>query len=317
MTETTSGDACVKWVLSAGDVVVEVEATLDGNGNVVFTYDLVSGVADLNGFYIDIDNDGGSIKRLAGGNNMNGSDSDGEKLDGFDYATVIGTTGGNDADTTSGSITVSLATLNITDLSDLGSAEIGIRATSVGEDRDDSLKLANTGEYCEPEEPVDLCDRPLDGTEVAGKIEMQDSQITALTLTFLNNEMRESGFPTPGDVSGDGYFTIQINVPAEMAEDPDAYMDELLSLLDATDGNFQEPYGDQNYYFKSVIVTDCHGNMVNYAIETDTNGEAPDNDLASGMFNDADGIFDETTDVAGHVDATYTLEFDGDAFAFV
>ncbi|MFV0299511.1 MAG: hypothetical protein ACK5IP_01295 [Paracoccus sp. (in: a-proteobacteria)] len=176
------------------------------------------------------------------------------------------------------------------------------------------------GHGCGEETPPpseNLCDRPLDGADVAGKIEMQDSQITALTLTFLNNEMRESGFPTPGDVSGDGYYTIQINVPAEMAEDPDAYMDELLSLLDATDGNFQEPYGDQNYYFKSVIVTDCHGNMVNYAIETDTNGEAPDNDLASGMFNDADGIFDETTDVAGHVDATYTLEFDGDAFAFV
>ena len=82
-----------KWTLSSGDVTVEVTATLDGAGNVTFNYELVSGIADLNGFFIDIGNDGGAISKIAGGNNMNGSDADGDKLDGFDFAQALGSVG--------------------------------------------------------------------------------------------------------------------------------------------------------------------------------------------------------------------------------
>lgn len=317
MTDTTSGEACVKWVLSAGDVVVEVEATLDGNGNIVFNYELVSGIADLNGFYIDINNDGGRITKLAGGNNMNGSDSDGEKLDGFDYAKVIGTTGGNDADTTSGTLTVSLATLKITGLMDLAGAEIGIRATSVGEDRDDSLKLANTGEYCEPEEPGDLCDRPLDGTNVEGKVEMADAQITQLTLTFYNVDYGDGTYgPTPGDTSGDWYYTVTVNVPAEMGEDPDAYLDQIVALLVEQDPFIDPGYAlmeNDRFYVKSVIVTDCHGDRTNYDLELDQNGEESDL-LPSNVFNDFDHVLDENTDFDAHVEATYDLTISGDEF---
>jgi len=138
----------VKWTLTSGDVTVEVIATDDGFGNITFTYELVSGIADLNGFFIDIGNDGGDISKLSGGNNMKGSDSDGDRLDGFDIAEEIGTVGGNDEDTTSGTLTFTMAELGISSLAELADAEIGIRATSVGEDREDSLKLADTGTYC-------------------------------------------------------------------------------------------------------------------------------------------------------------------------
>ncbi|MCT4372820.1 hypothetical protein CLG85_021935 [Yangia mangrovi] len=86
--------ASVTWQLTAGDVSVLVTATDDGSGNITFKYELVGGIADLNGFFIDIDNDGGVFRSLGGGNNMNGSDSDGDKLDGFDFAAQIGTVGG-------------------------------------------------------------------------------------------------------------------------------------------------------------------------------------------------------------------------------
>ena len=95
--------------------------------------------------------------------------------------------------------------------------------------------------------------------------------------------------------------------------DRDAYLDDIVALLLQADPDLQDP-ADPNYYFKSVIVTDCHGEDSYYQMETDTNGEAQDTVLADGQFGDADGLFDENTDVAGHIDASYTLSFSGDQF---
>lgn len=318
-TPPTTDEGCVKWTLTAGDVVVEVSASLNDAGEVVFSYDLISGTADLNGFYVDLDNDGGSIRKLEGGNNMNGSDSDGDKLDGFDWAAIIGTVGGNDADTTSGSVTVSMAELGITSLADLDGAEIGIRATSVGEDREDSLKLADTGTYCEPEEPeepVDLCDRPIDGENVDGKIAMQDNQITEISVAYYiapTYDEDGNGPFFPGDTNDDVHYVVTVSVPAEMGEDPDAYLEQLLSAIAAADPNVQE-----NSLVKSVIITDCHGNQQNYAIAFDANGELTDT-LSDGLFGVLErdgGELPADLDLAYWLDATYDLTLSGDEFLF-
>lgn len=115
-------------------------------GGVQFTVNLLSGIADLNGFYLDVNGDGGPILSLGGGNNMNSTA-------GFDYAHVLGTVGGNDADVTSATFTISGISL-----SDLDGSIIGLRATSVGEDRADSFKLTGEmdvtvtpdGDNCQP-----------------------------------------------------------------------------------------------------------------------------------------------------------------------
>ncbi|AUH62748.1 hypothetical protein CX676_00070 [Paracoccus zhejiangensis] len=297
-------------------MTIEVIATIVGD-NVVFNYELISGKADLNGFFIDVNNDGGSITKVGtNSNNMNGSDTDGDKLNGFDYAKALGSVGGNDADNTSGTVTVSLSALKVTSLDQLANSEIGIRATSVGENREGSLKLAGTGEVCQPE-PPDLCDRPLDGPDVAGKIEMQDAQITNLTLSFYNVDDGNGGYqPTPGDTSGDWYYTVSIDVPAEMGEDPDAYLDQIVAMLVE-----QDPFIDRSDILKSVIVTDCHGDKANYNIpdfaqNNPLDPEAAD-DLPWTVFSDQDHILDDNTDIAGHTEANYVLELNGDSFAFV
>ena len=148
----------VVWTLTFGAETVVVTATADSSGNLTFQYELTSGTADLIGFYIDVDNDGGAITGLGQGNNMNGSATNGgESLNGFDHAEIIGTTGGNDPDNTSGSITgYTLGQFGYSTLSELAATQIGIRAQSVGEDRSGSLKLAGTGEFCPdtpPQEP--------------------------------------------------------------------------------------------------------------------------------------------------------------------
>ncbi|MEZ0226489.1 MAG: Ig-like domain-containing protein [Alphaproteobacteria bacterium] len=110
-----------------------VEVTgVQTSGGVQFTVKVLSGIGDLNGFYLDFGGDGGPITALGSGNNMN-------PTAGFDYAVNLGSVGGSDADVTNITFTVD----NIS-LSDLEGALIGIRATSVGTNREGSVKL--TGE---------------------------------------------------------------------------------------------------------------------------------------------------------------------------
>jgi hypothetical protein len=79
------------WTFTAGDVEVKVVATIVG-GEVVFNFEVVKGTADLNGAFFDWMGDGGSVKNVEGekANNMNGSDSDGNKILGFDEAVKLG-----------------------------------------------------------------------------------------------------------------------------------------------------------------------------------------------------------------------------------
>lgn len=116
----------------ASGVSVRVEAVETANG-IEFSIKLISGQADLNGFFLDLGGDGGPIYWVGEtANNMNGTN-------GFDYAKAIGTVGGNDPH-----VTEAKASFDHICLADLQDAVIGIRATSVGGKCQDSLKL--TGE---------------------------------------------------------------------------------------------------------------------------------------------------------------------------
>lgn len=310
-TPTEPTETSAKWVLSSGGVTVEVTATIVG-GNVVFNYALTSGKADLNGFFIDVNNDGGAITSVGSkANSMTGLDSDGDKLNGFDYAKSLGSLAGNDANHTSGTLTVSLSSLKITSLDQLADSEIGIRATSGSGCHGNPLKLAGTGEIINPPEP-DLCDRPLDGHSVAGYVEMQDEQITNLTLTFYDADSAQH----VGDTSGDWYYTVSIDVPAEMGEDPDAYLDQIVAMLVE-----QDPFVDSSDYVKSVIVTDCDGDRANYNLQDYAQNNPLDPEAADDLpwivFNEESHILTALTDVAGHTEANYALEMNGDAFVFV
>lgn len=214
----------VKWTLSGGGVIVNIIAVMNADGSVTLTYalDENSVQADLNGIFIDFGNDGGALTSVGSkANNMNGSDTDGDKLDGFDMAQALGSVGGNDADRTSGSWTISaedLAKWGVTSLEQLAEAEIGIRATSVGDDREGSVKLADTGTFCPGEEEQD--DFPLWGQDISNVI-------------FVFKQDDGDGKPKP---DGDGYYTVKIdNWPNAADDDLDNSIDDILAYLIAED----------------------------------------------------------------------------------
>ncbi|WP_143028514.1 hypothetical protein [Ruegeria marina] len=282
----------VKWTLTSGAVTVEVIATDDGLGNITFTYELLSGIADLNGFFIDVGNDGGDISRISGGNNMRGSDSNGNRLDGFDIAEEIGTVGGNDADTTSGFLTFTMEELGISSLADLADAEIGIRATSVGECREDSLKLAATGTYC-PVEPPSGDDFPEWAQDISH-------------VVFVFNQ-------TIGDVSGDGYYTIKVDFSgafvAANGNDLDDYIDDFLFALINDDTNV--PFLNSGADLMGVVIKGG-GQMTEYYAYGDHNLDGTDPDpLPSGMgflLPGNNGPVDPTSEI----DLSLELDSSGD-----
>lgn len=314
MSEPTTDEGCVKWTLTAGDVTVEVVAMQNDAGEIVFSYELLSGIADLNGLYLDLGNDGGDIRKLEGGNNMNGSDTDGDKLDGFDWAAIIGTVGGSDADTTSGTKTMTLAEmakLGITSLADLDGAEIGIRATSVGEDREDSLKLADTGTYCDPEpEPEDPCDQDSGDGSVTdtGDFPNGHAPATRLTLVFAPETDGEGNWwPATGDQNDDWYYTVQINLSGDVSTDPDDYFQQLVADLTAADANV----GDASIVKGVFIETDCDDTDFFYYYYN-ANSTLPD-ELPHGFEIDP---IDGTVGPVAMIDASFDATYVDDTFVF-
>lgn len=178
----------VKWRFeyTAGDgsiVVINVTATLqaDGSIKVDFGLDEASADADLLRIGFDFFDDGGEFDTNPGQSQQFAIAPEG---DGFDYIEDLGTFAGNDDDYTEGSITFTAEQLidfgfvekgedgkpildedgNEIPLTEAALMEafaetvIGFRAQSVGDDREDSLKIVQTGEYHPPEdeEPGDF-----------------------------------------------------------------------------------------------------------------------------------------------------------------
>lgn len=297
-------DSSVCWTLQGKGVTVEITAMLDDKGNVVLSYELTEGQADLNGLYLDIGNDGGPISSLGCGNNMRGSDTDGDKLDGFDFAQKLGSTGGHDADNTGGTVVVSMADLGITSLAELADSEIGVRATSVGESRDCSVKLADTGELCEDEkEPTD----PGNGGG-EGFFPTADCGATRLTLVFSpETDGAGNWFPATGDQNEDWYYTVQINLSGDVPKDADDYIQQLLADLNAADVNIHDGSNLKGMFIES----DC-GETGYYAYGYSENGDAPD-DLPGGFEI---SLVDGTVGPTLVIDATFSATATGDAFLF-
>ncbi len=128
---TTMNTLVLRDAATGTEFTVNAVQTATG---VEFTLQLVNGTGDLNGFFLDIGGDGGPIFSVGDSSNNMGGISNG-----FDYARVLGSVGGGDADVTQA--TFEIAGLSLADLDD---AIIGIRATSVATEA--SLKLTGTVE---------------------------------------------------------------------------------------------------------------------------------------------------------------------------
>lgn len=148
----------IKGTSSDGtEVIIDVTATLNDDGSITVDYALADGSADADiiGVYFDFFNDGGDVDKLGGGNNMKGYG------DGFDYASEEGKAGLKDGANTEGSITFTAEQLKAFGFVDsegdvlegaalmeaFAETEIGIRATSTGDDGEGSLKIGAVGEY--------------------------------------------------------------------------------------------------------------------------------------------------------------------------
>jgi hypothetical protein len=262
--------------LCDGNGVEILVTAVEVGGEVQFTVKLISGTADLNGFFIDLGNNGGTVTSEGSkANNMNGSalvcDADGnvisEKMDGFDYAEVLGTVGGSDADVTCETFTIS----GITSLDQLIGAQVGVRATSVGEDREGSLKLA--GILTEdtppdddfPEWEQDISNVVLVFDQTAGDTKPVEGKTDGGGQAYPNN---------PADPQdGDGYYTVKIdNWPTSADDDLDNSIDDILDYLIAND-----PYITEESELLGVIIKGGQQDTNFYAYgDENTNGTDPD-----------------------------------------
>lgn len=225
----------VGTVTDGNGLVIEIWGTDTGAG-VTFDIKVVSGFADLRGFFLDLGEGTPALKAgdvsgtntntkgiaigdesvtSAGGkdNNMNGT---GEK---FDLGVEIGTAGAGKDDISSTSITLKGVSLD-----SLDGLSFGIRATSVGStatSREDSVKLVGTIDIPEPP-PVIVADHFPDFKEATNR------DISHFTLYFDT---------TDGDKNGDGVYTVKIDTPAEFNDDLDNSLDTVLNYLIANDPN--------------------------------------------------------------------------------
>lgn len=205
------------FTFTAEGVTVFVFAEQQGPNSVGFTFQtqLAEGYRiDLNGFFLDIGEEGGSDFRVEGerANNMLGANNDG-----YDYAVGLGSIGGNDADYRSGSIVIEGISL-----ADLVGADAGLRATSYGQDGEGSLKLV--ADYTPPDEPPGD-DFPPWGQDISNVILVFDTK---------------AGDTKPAP-DGDGYYTVKIDTwdDANVApsNDLDDSIDAILAYLIANDPN--------------------------------------------------------------------------------
>lgn len=208
--------ALITTFTDASGVTIEVYATQTADG---VKFELKSTGTetnfDLNGFFIDYGNDGGSLTHVEGYKsiNMNGSSSDGDKLDGWDEAIFLGQVGGKDGFQTTAEFTVPGITL-----ADLADAELGLRVTSVG-DAGGSLKLNTTVPNPVPE------DVPSDDFPT------WPQDISNVVLYFTDDAGEDSA---PKD--GDGYYLVKIDdVPKIANDDLDTWIQDALTALGMTD----------------------------------------------------------------------------------
>lgn len=242
-------------------LVVNVYAEALEGGGVQFSVQVVEGYADLRGFFLDVgdgtsgitlDFDGAykigdeSVTSVGtGDNNVKGT---GET---FDVGMEIGTAGMGRDD-----IGATTFTLQGVTLESLDGLTFAVRATSVGEERDDAVKLV--GEFDLPD-PI-----PVDNSFP----ELQDD-ITSIALVYDT---------VSGDSSGDGYYTAEVSeVPWYVEDDLDVWLIDATFYLEASDPNVQ-----QDTELLGVAITTDDGDTQYYAMDGDPGVDtAPTSDLTA------------------------------------
>jgi len=217
---STPAGVLVGTVTDGNGLTINVYAEQVGN-DVKFTVSVVSGVADLRGFFLDVAGSGAGhgasgsqvtkvktgdncITDLGYGVNMNGT---GEA---FDVGVALGTSGIGKDDIRSSTITVTGISLN--ELQDLS---FGIRATSVGACRQDSVKLV--GEF------------DVGATHCNNNFPMLQDDIATVTFLFDVD-------PSPNVVN---LYAVEVNEwLAEASDDLDDNFDALLAYVLRTDPFF-------------------------------------------------------------------------------
>lgn len=203
--------------------------------SVNMTVKVMEGLADLRGFYMDVgdstqgvtvDCDGAykigdeSVTAVgARDNNMNGT---GEK---FDLGMQIGTAGMGRDDISEASFS-----LQGVSLQDLDGLTFGVRATSVGEDRADAVKLV--GEFDIPEPPAEpAAEPPVVPPVAANSFPQLANDISSIVLVYGT---------TSGDVTGDGVYAAKIDaVPWYVEDDLDVWLIDAANYVAGTDPNVQ------------------------------------------------------------------------------
>jgi hypothetical protein len=240
------------------------------DGAVQMTVKVVEGVADLRGFFMDVGDGvaGVDVEGVAQrdyaiadesvtsvgsrDNNMNGT---GEQ---FDVGVEIGSAGIGKDD-----ISQATFTLEGVSLEQLDGLTFGVRATSVGEDRDGGVKLL--GEFDIPEPPADPetppAEPPADPEtppaeppvvppvpvpSVDGNFPQLPDNITSIVLVYN----------TPsGDANGDGYYAAKVeNVSWVVEDDLDLWLVDATNYLQANDPNI-----DANTQLLGVAITHSDG----------------------------------------------------------
>jgi len=160
-------------------------------------------------------------------NNMNGT---GET---FDVGMEIGTAGYMRDDNSEAHFTLQGVALE-----DLDGLTFGVRATSVGEDRTDAVKLLGEFDIPEPaaepiaEAPAEPPATPPVATpSVGGNFPQLPDDITSIVLYY--------NAPS-GDITGDGYYTAEVNNVSWVVEDDlDLWLLDATTFLEVNDPNIQ------------------------------------------------------------------------------
>lgn len=296
-----SGDL-IGSVADGNGLLINVYAE-EVDGGISMTVKVMEGVADLRGFFMDVGDstadvcvDGVASQDLKIGdesvttvgsrdNNMAGT---GET---FDVGIEIGTSGYGRDD-----VSQAHFTLEGVKLEQLDGLTFGVRATSVGEDRDDAVKLLgefDTVPEPQPEEPPaeppadpssetptqPPAETPVPTPSIGGNFPALPDNITSIVLVYNT---------TAGDANGDGYYAAKVeNVTMVVEDDLDLW------LIDAT--NYlanNDPHIDASTELLGVAITHGDDGATDYyAMDGDQGADtAPIADLTPETTVDYDWV---------------------------
>jgi hypothetical protein len=173
-----------------------------------------TGNIDIIGFYLDYDGDGGAIDSLGQGNNMQGSDNEGDAIQGFDFAFE---TGDNGLPETLTPIVLDVPNVTQAQIED---ALVGIRGQSTGADQLGSLKMVV---------PPDLPPPPPEDY-------FPDLEKDISNVVFYFKVGGDDGLDPSCDRIVDGFYTVKIDNVASAADDDfDEWYQDALDYIIQTD----------------------------------------------------------------------------------